>query len=353
MTNSKLNAPFVLPFVFSVVSEQTLATLLENFIQYLEENPKVHPGNLAWTLIHRRSVLYHKLIFWTATIDRLQEKIREALRQKSKDSPLSTVVTHLATGPKSILGVFTRQGAQWPRIALDLITSPQASKWLDDLQDSLNQLPEKYRPRFSLLEELMVPESNSRIYQPIISQTLCTTVHIVQVKLLSTLGITFSSVIGHSSGEIATACASGALTESDAIRIAYLRGWVVSKKPGQKGAIMATGISPKEATDICSKAHYKGRAMVAASNSPSSVTLSGDKDAIKALRERLKGKGKFACLLHINTAYHSHHMGAYTDVYLDALKAANIQPNPLGTSAKLYSSVHGNGKMADLHTAHP
>lgn len=233
-------------------------------------------------------------------------------------------------------------------MALDLITSfPQASKWLDDLQDFLNQLPEKYRPEFSLLEELMAPESDSLMDEPIISQTLCTAVQIVQVKLLSTLGITFSSVIGHSSDEIAAAYASGALTESDAIRIAYLRGWVVNNKHSQNGAMMAAGISPEEATDICSKAHYKGRVMVAASNSPSSVTLSGDKDAIKALRERLKGEGKFARLLHVNTAYHSHHTGAYSDDYLDALRAANIQPGPLGTNTKWYSSVHGNGKMTD------
>lgn len=110
--STKSDVTSVIPFVFSAVSEQTLATLLENFIQYLDDNPKVHPGNLTWTLLHRRSVLPHKMILWAATIDILQEKIREALHQKNKDSPLSTVVTRLATGPKRILGVFTGQGTQ-------------------------------------------------------------------------------------------------------------------------------------------------------------------------------------------------------------------------------------------------
>lgn len=346
--STKSNVPSVLPFVFSAASEQTLATLLENFIRYLEENPKTHPGNLSWSLLHRRSVFPNRLILWAATIDTLQDKIRESLRQRSKDSPLSTTVTRLTTGPKQVLGIFTGQGAQWPQMALDLITSsPQTLKWLDDLQASLDQLPEKYRPDFSLLDELVAPESNSRIAEPIISQTLCTAVQIVQVKLLSTLGISFSSVIGHSSGEIAAAYASGSLSESDAIRIAYLRGWVVSNKPGQSGAMMAAGLSLEEATDICSKAPYKGRATLAASNSPSSVTLSGDKDAIKELEEQLKKESRFARLLRVNTAYHSHHMGAYSGEYLEALKAANIQPGPLGESTKWYSSVHNGGQIID------
>lgn len=341
--------PSVLPFVFSATSDRVLATVMEQYLTYLKNNPRVNPTDLAWSLLHRRSVLSNRLVLWAPTIVALQEKIQEALNQQRKDSPLSTAVSRLTTYSKQILGIFTGQGAQWPQMAVDLITSsPEAAKWFNDLQISLDQLPEAYRPEFSLVDELLAPASCSRVAEPIISQTLCTAVQIVQVNVLSALGISFSAVIGHSSGEISAAYAAGVFTASDAIRIGYLRGWVVSRAQDQPGAMLAAGLSPDEAAEICSQPAYKDRATVAACNSPSSVTLSGDRDAIHELEGKLKRENKFARLLRVNMAYHSHHMNAFSIPYLEALKACDIRPAALSTTGtQWYSSVYSGEKVSN------
>ena len=341
--------PSVLPFVFSATSERVLATLMEQYLKYLKNNSRVNPTDLAWSLLHRRTVLPNRLVLWAPTIAALQEKIQEALSQQRKNSPLSTAVSRLTTDSKKILGIFTGQGAQWPQMALDLITSsPEAAKWFNDLQKSLDQLPAMYRPDFSLIDELLAPASRSRVAEPIISQTLCTAVQIVQVNVLSALGISFSAVIGHSSGEIGAAYAAGVFSAWDAIRIAYLRGWVVSRSRDQAGAMLAAGLSPEEAAEICAQPEYKDRATVAACNSPSSVTLSGDRDAIHELEEKLKKENKFVRLLRVNMAYHSHHMNAYSIPYLQALEVCNIRPATLKTTGtQWYSSVYSGEKVSN------
>lgn len=109
---------------------------------------------------------------------------------------------------------------------------------------------------------------------------------------------------------------------------------------------MAANLSMEEAINVCTQKQYEGRITVAACNSPSSVTFSGDREAIYQLKKFLSDKDVFVRLLRVNTAYHSHHMGLYSGSYRRALKACNIQPNPMGT-AEWYSSVHHGGKMND------
>ncbi|KAB8277175.1 hypothetical protein BDV30DRAFT_205282 [Aspergillus minisclerotigenes] len=54
--------------------------------------------------------------------------------------------------------------------------------------------------------------------------------------------------------------------------------------------MMAVGTSFVEARALCEDAKFAGRLVVAASNAPSSVTISGDKDAINELKVQLDQK---------------------------------------------------------------
>src|SRR4051812_39539374 len=101
-----------------------------------------------------------------------------------------------------------------------LQSSETAKSILEDLDRSLASLPPKDRPTWSIIEELSREGGDSRFQSATFSQPLCTAVQILLVDLLASAGITFQAVIGHSSGEIACAYASGCLTASEAIRVA-------------------------------------------------------------------------------------------------------------------------------------
>ena len=128
------------------------------------------------------------------------------------------------------------------------------------------------------------------------------------VDILKSAGIRFKSVVGHSSGEIAAAYAAGFISAKDAIRIAYYRGVtakLASGENGIKGAMMAVGTSEEDAAELCDLPMFEGRIAVAAVNSSSSVTISGDSDAIAEAQKVLVEEKKFARALKVDTAYHS------------------------------------------------
>ncbi|KAL4935944.1 hypothetical protein BDV06DRAFT_228348 [Aspergillus oleicola] len=338
--------PPILPFVFSAATGKSLGDVLSTFADYLERNAKVDPMELANTLLESKSALKYRLAFWAPSIDRLLSAIRAELATMKENKSVRFSCQRDTGSQRRILGVFTGQGAQWARMGSDLISnSPEVRKWLQEMQESLDHLPVKYRPKFNLIEKLL--DASTDVNNASLSQPLCTALQIVLVRLLSTLGISFSAVVGHSSGEIAGAYAAGYISAADAIRIAHLRGVVAARAGaanGQLGAMLAAGLSPEQATELCLQDNFKGRVALAASNSPTSITLSGDSDAITELEEMLKDQKKFARRLRVDTAYHSHHMHTCSQAYLMALRECDIQVR-LTSGVQWFSSVSSGAEI--------
>lgn len=168
---------------------------------------------------------------------------------------------------------------------------------------------------------------------------MCTAIQIALVDLLSSWNIEPAAVTGHSSGEIAAAYAAGALTQRSALAISYHRGIAVSSiKETQcptKGAMLAVGLSEAEVQPFLSELRC-GKVVIACYNSPSSLTISGDEEAISELHALLQEKNVFSRKLVVDFAYHSHHMAPAADQYLAAIQ--EIKPSS-STSVDFYSSV--------------
>lgn len=175
-----------------------------------------------------------------------------------------------------------------------------------------------------------------------ISMPLCSAVQIALVCLLRSWNINPTAVTGHSSGESAAAFVAGALDMRSAMAVQYYRGLLTAKlaKVGTiKGSMMAAGLSWENAQDYLSTTK-SGKAVVGCHNSPSSVTLSGDLDAIDELQARLKENGIFARKLNTQAAFHSHHMEHDAPQYLKYLQDCFAETKaPL--LAHLSSSVTG------------
>lgn len=107
--------------------------------------------------------------------------------------------------------------------------------------------------------------------------------------------------MGHSSGEIAAAYAAGAISFEAAIIAAYYRGFVTTQQT-LEGAMAAVGLGREDA----SKFLIDG-VVVACENSPSSVTISGDKEKVVDVISKVKSESPdtLARLLKVDMAYHS------------------------------------------------
>ncbi|ERT01454.1 hypothetical protein HMPREF1624_02703 [Sporothrix schenckii ATCC 58251] len=350
------------PLVLSANSQGALVASASALAEYLEKEEtngaSTSLGDLAWTLQNKRSEFAYRAYATGTTRAELQASLAAGLKavqnaeaaSSSTNSFITAALPVTAQLPPRILGVFTGQGAQWPAMGAALYAhSTLFRRSLQQLEASLAQLPvETDRPPWSLTAELLKPAETSRIREATLSQPLCTALQIALVDLLRAAGIEFSGVVGHSSGEIAAAYAVGYLSASDAIRIAYYRGvHAVKARDGpQPGKMMAVGMSYEAAVAFCGEGTpFEGRIVAAASNSPSSTTLSGNADAIDAAEAQLKADGVFARALQVDTAYHSHHMQRCSEAYLASLRQCNISvlAPPVAPDAGFvwFSSVHG------------
>ncbi|OAA78753.1 Beta-ketoacyl synthase [Akanthomyces lecanii RCEF 1005] len=324
--------PFILPL--SSHSENGGKLLQQKLAQYISDHPDTLVQDLVHTFSTRRSL--HR--FRSFAIGGDLKTINDAA------TTLSPLASWKQAGKSPRLGfVFTGQGAQWYAMGRQLIEQNDFFKsTLTECENVLKTLPDA--PSWSILDEMTKPENESRLSQSEFSQPLCTALQIALVDTLKNWGIQPAATIGHSSGEIAAAYSAGILSRRDTIICAYYRGLYMSKgRHGTAGAMMAVGLTEAEAT--IELAPFTGRAGIAAVNSPSSITLSGDKDAILQIKESLEKKKVFARLLQVEQAFHSHHMLPLAPGFQQAL-ASTDGFSPKAASIPMFSSVTARDSSA-------
>ncbi|KAI0469623.1 hypothetical protein F4859DRAFT_523012 [Xylaria cf. heliscus] len=280
--------------VISANSQDSLKTAIENLKQYASTHPECLP-DLCYTLSRRRELL--KWRSFAVLSDPAAVTFAPPINKPARTPP--------------VVMVFSGQGAQWPQMGHELITSlPGFKEDVLEMDDILQSLGDS-RPAWKAIEELSKPASSSQIARAELAQPLSTIVQIALINALNRLGIRPDAVVGHSSGEIAAAYAAEGLTLREAVTSAYFRGFV-SKTSKTLGGMAAVGLGAEEARKFLPE-----RVVVACENSPTSTTISGDADQIKAALENIKTTqpDTFARALKVEMAYHSHHMVALSEGY--------------------------------------
>ncbi|EER36725.1 polyketide synthase [Histoplasma capsulatum H143] len=278
--------------VYSANTQLSLKKQVENHREYLERYPN-RIYDLAYTLGRRREHLPHRSF---SVIPGDGEPIH---------SPLTK-----ANGNATLTMVFTGQGAQWPEMGLPLMRSNIVFRQSIQAMDKfLQKLPDG--PAWTIEAELALPADRSNIHKSEYSQPLSTALQIALVETFASVGIEPTTVIGHSSGEIAAAFAAGALTASEAIQLAYYRG-LATVKYAPEGAMAAIGLGWDEVTE-----YLLPDTVVACENSPASVTIAGERASVQRVIEAIK-KSHPSCLarmLKVGVPYHSPHMNHAGEEY--------------------------------------
>lgn len=319
------------------------AKLLSSYVASKEaENDDSLLDDLAFTLCERRSALDVGGFVVAST--------REELVQELID--LSLTSSRRKEAP-SLGFIFTGQGAQWWAMGRELLQYPVFEKSIIACDTAVKS----FGSSWSLYEELLKDQRSSRINEAEISQPLCTALQVALVDLFASWKIHPDRVVGHSSGEIAAAYATGALDLNSAMRVAFFRGLLSPsiKTRGFKGAMLAAGLSSEEAVaKIQAMGDGFGKISVACVNSPRNVTLSGDIEAINEMQKILTGEKFFARKLQVETAYHSHHMQHIADEYLATLKDLEVSPWEKRKRVTMFSSVKARaiGLEDDLGAAY-
>ncbi|PSN60679.1 polyketide synthase [Corynespora cassiicola Philippines] len=304
--------------------------LKRHLIAPVQNIGKCNLEKLAFTLSCRRSHLQYKTAIVASSIEELCGKLDNILDGSIRETKSESQPT--------VCFVFTGQGAQWAGMGQQLLPAyPVFAHAMKTAEEEFIRLGADW----NLIPELLMPPESSIINEAHVAQPSCTALQIALIDLLATWNIRPTFLCGHSSGEIAAAYAAGILTREDALRVAYFRGSAVAllKKlhPDLQGSMLAVGLSEIIANQLIEE--FSDQVVVACVNSPSSVTLSGDKATLQKLQSRLDREGTFNRMLAVDVAYHSHHIARVHQEYISSI--SGIYPHPAKETTHVISSVTG------------
>jgi len=285
--------------VFSANTQDSLQRQVNNHREYI----KLHPErllDLAYTLsLHREHLPYRAFSIAAGGV-----------------ITTNSSFTKVSSSVPDIVMIFNGQGGQWPEMGRDLVETDQ--KFREDIMamDSILQSlkhPPNWKiesksiyifPMCSFLRiaaELQKPAKISQIHLGEFAQPLCAAIQIALVNAFGRYGIRPKAVIGHSSGEIAAAYASGALSLPEAIITAYYRGYI-AKKQTLTGGMAVVGLSASSTLKF-----LRDGLVIACENSPSSTTISGDLDQLESVVAMIREDMPDILVrqLKVDMAYHS------------------------------------------------
>lgn len=309
----------------------TSAESVKNSVSLYKEYVLKHPNrsdDLSFTLARKRQHLSHR-----------------AYAVVSLFGGMTASVPFKAGKAPAISMIFTGQGAQWPEMGRCLILDssfPIFSQTIRLLDKHLESISPGLS--WSIEKELRKSAKFSKIQSAELCQPICTAIQIALVDTFASLGIYPSAVIGHSSGEIAAAYAAGAIERNDALEIAFYRGKAMLMQ-AKSGSMAAVGMGPDSI-----KAYMVPGVVVACENSPRSVTISGDTEAVDATIGNVKKAHPdvLARRLKVDKAYHSPHMAEIGASYHAFIKDLSCQP-----PNKLFFSSVENGDLIENCNLNP
>lgn len=330
-TNVSTSEAAALPqlLIYSANHPQSLKEMTNRYSTFLEKTSNaICLADVAYTLANRRE--------------------HHPFRSFAVSFKHRVGVASLPSPPEEDYGivmVFTGQGAQWPQMGRDLLrantTFRRTIKHLDGCLQDLGSVA----PDWRIEDELDKPSHNSRINRTEFSQPLCTAFQVALVDMLASIGIKPAAVVGHSSGEIAAAYASGGLTAEEAIKVAFFRGFVAGKQL-RLGAMSAIGASWEEVNKFLVPG-----VVMACDNSPKSVTISGDPIEVRNVSTAIKEAipGVFVSPLKVEKAYHSSHMTEVGSEYEDIMENFGVEGK--APTLPFFSTVTG-GKLVGSSRVH-
>jgi acyl transferase domain-containing protein len=339
MENGVHARPYLVPLTSHSTKGGELAE--ESLAAYLKEVGNVSIEDLAFSLSERRT-MHQQRSFIVAN------DTAAALDLLNTPRPSAPWTQSTRTKPR-IGFVMTGQGAQWYAMGRQLIEEcPHFRQSIKRCDTILKSLPDA--PEWTVIDELNKNKDTTLLGQTLYSQTICTALQLALIDLIACWGITADAVVGHSSGEMAAAYVAGILSFENALIAAYYRGRYMSasRDDGVPGGMMAVGLTEAKALEELKP--YKGRLTIAAVNSPSTMTLSGDEDALLELKEKFTEKKVFVRQLIVKQAFHSHHMYPLAPAYEKALKdCKTFQTEP--AKVRMFSSV--TSRLADYENMGP
>ncbi|MFD6548621.1 type I polyketide synthase [Streptomyces sp. NPDC058398] len=314
------------PWVLSARSEPALRQQARRLHDLVSADATLPAAGIGHALLATRSSFEHRAV---VLADDRAEALAGLETVAAGGATARAVRGTASTSTGPVVFVFPGQGSQWLGMGKRLYAESEVfARAVDACAKALEPWLD-----WSLVDLVTGAESAPSLERgDAVVQPALFAMMVSLAELWRSLGVVPDVVVGHSQGEIAAACAAGALSLKDAARIVALRSQALTALAGLGGlnAVAAPLAWVQERLE-----HWPGRLSVAAVNGPASVVIAGDLDALAEFAARAGEDGVRVRRVRIEYASHSHQVEGIRDQVLRA--AAGITPRE--TAVEFHSTV--------------
>lgn len=312
--------------VLSARSAEALRDMAGSTSQFLGDTGH-SLADISYSSVVRRARHDHRLAVVARDTTEAQKRLQSYLDGEKADG----VVAGRAQHGQKLAFVFSGMGPQWWGMGRQLLaTEPVFRAAVEECDAELHKYTD-----WSLVDELLAAEDESRMAETEVAQPANFALQVGLAALWKSWGVEPDAIIGHSAGEVAAQYVAGVLSLADAAKVIHYRSTLQQRTSGS-GRMLAVGMTPETLNQAVADAGPQ--VSVAAVNSPSAVTLSGDAAVLESMAAQLETFGVFHRFLPVKVPFHSHYM----DPLRGDLEAGLADLAPGTARLPLYSTVIGS-----------
>ncbi|MGW5354954.1 type I polyketide synthase [Streptomyces sp. NPDC004031] len=311
--------PPVTAWAVSAATPQALPGQAAALRRHLAAHPGTHPVDVGHALATIRTAFPHRAVLLGPDEAALLGRL-DALAAGQETTGLVTGRTH----PGGVAFLFSGQGSQRAGMGTELSAAHPV------FGDALREVCAALDPLLGVrLLDVMAssaaadPAGGTLLDRTEFTQPALFAFETALFRLVESWGLRPGHLLGHSVGEITAAHVAGVLSLPDACALVAARGRLMQSVTAD-GAMAAWQATPEEALDALTG--HGGRVGLAAVNAPSSVVVSGDRDAVAEATAAWRGRGRKATLLKVSHAFHSAHLDGVLDELREVAAGLDFAP---------------------------
>ncbi|MGD0106468.1 MAG: beta-ketoacyl synthase N-terminal-like domain-containing protein, partial [Rhodopila sp.] len=282
-----------MPLLLSARSSDALRALAASWRDALKETNQADVPALLRGSARHRDQYPHRMVVTGRNAAALADQLEAWLGNQ----PAPGVAAGQTNGG-GLAFVYTGNGSQWAGMGRDALRTNAS------FRAAFADLDEQLAPGlgWSVTARLASDDLAATLRHAAVAQPLLFAIQVATVSALRSRGLRPNAHVGHSAGEVAAACSSGALSLQQASHVITQRSLLQDATHGLGGmATLAIGRTAAEALI----ARIDPLLAVAAVNGASTVTIGGPVGAIELLEDAARDLRVHCCRLDLDYAFHS------------------------------------------------
>jgi phthiocerol/phenolphthiocerol synthesis type-I polyketide synthase E len=297
--------------LLSAKTSSALETATANLVDHLKHHPDLNLADVAYTLQSGRKVFNHRRMVVCQDYD-------DAVNSLETLEPNLVLTSFQEPIDRDVVFIFSGQGSQYVNMGLELYKTEPV------FREQVDRCSEILQPHLGLdLRDILYPDESDvegareQLTQTYITQPALFTIEYALAKLWMAWGVRPEALAGHSIGEYVAACLAGVFTLQEGLSLVAARGRLIQELDG--GSMLAVFLSEKEIQPLLGE-----RLSLAVINGPSLCVVSGEKEDIKNLENRLNNEKTPCRYLHTSHAYHSKMVEPILDTFAEKIKQVSL-----------------------------